>query len=70
MKSTRYLWIIVSGLVFVGPTVWACPLCLLGMYEAHIAHFGNWLMNTLPFIAPMLTGVALYWKNIVRRICG
>ena len=43
-------------------TAEACPFCLLGMYEAHIANFGNYVMNILPVLTPVVTGIILYWR--------
>lgn len=57
-------------LLMQAPAVWACPLCLLGLAEFHIANFEFWLMNMVPLLAPALTGLALYRKDIMRRIRG
>lgn len=54
----------------VSSSVLACPFCLLGMYEAHIANFSNYLMNVLPILAPLLTALGLYWKQLKRRLFG
>lgn len=54
----------------VSRSVLACPFCLLGMYEAHIANFSNYLMNALPILAPAVTALALYGKQLKRRLFG
>ena len=67
MKNKK-IGIIVAFLLVQSVYVYACPLCLLGLYEYHIANFGRMIMNMLPLLAPLLTAIALYWKTIVRKV--
>ena len=40
------------------------------MYEAHIANFGNYVMNILPVLTPVVTGIVLYWRELKQKLFG
>ncbi len=68
--SWKRVAVAAAGIVWVTARATACPLCWFGMAQAHIANFEVMVMGYLPLWASALTGLALYGKNIWRKLRG
>ncbi|MDU2417632.1 hypothetical protein [Negativicoccus succinicivorans] len=71
MRRTQKITMLAALILLLScRTAEACPFCLLGMYEAHIANFGNYVMNILPVLTPVVTGIILYWRELKQKLFG